>query len=91
MTCRLSIKVVPGAARNEIAGWLGDVLKVRVTAPPERGKANAAVEETIAAALGVAADCVRVASGHGSPRKTIEIEGLTEAEIRARLGAVTSA
>lgn len=87
---KLPVKVVPGASRSEIAGWLGDVLKVRVTAAPERGKANAAVEETIAAALGVAADRVRVASGHGSPRKTIEIDGLTDAEIRARLNAVTA-
>jgi uncharacterized protein (TIGR00251 family) len=87
---KLAVKVVPSASRNEIAGWLSDVLKVRVTAPPERGKANAAVEETIAAALGVAGDRVRVASGHGSPRKMIEIDGLTDAEIRARLNAVTA-
>ena len=39
----LEVKVVPGASRSEVTGWLGDSLKIRVAAPPERGKANAAV------------------------------------------------
>lgn len=82
---KLAVKVVPGASQNEIAGWLGDVLKVRVSAPPERGKANAAVEETIAAALGIPAERVRIAAGHGSPRKVVEIEGFTADELAARL------
>jgi uncharacterized protein YggU (UPF0235/DUF167 family) len=52
---KLTIKVVPASSQNGLAGWLGDTLKVRVTAPPERGKANAAAEATIAEALGVSA------------------------------------
>ena len=50
---RLAVKVVPKASRDGVAGWLGDALKVCVTAPPERGKANAAVERVVAHALGV--------------------------------------
>jgi uncharacterized protein (TIGR00251 family) len=87
---KLAIKVVPGASRNGVAGWLGDVLKVRVTAPPERGKANAAVETTIAAALSVPTASVRVVAGHGSPRKVVEIDGFSEAEIRDRLAKSAS-
>jgi uncharacterized protein (TIGR00251 family) len=83
----LAIKVIPSASRDEVAGWLGDALKVRVAAPPERGKANAAVVRVIAAALGVRAECVRVVSGAASPRKIVEISGLAEAEVRARLSA----
>ncbi len=41
---KLDLKVVPKSSRDCIAGWLGDALKVRVRAPAERGKANAAVE-----------------------------------------------
>jgi uncharacterized protein len=82
---RLSVKVVPGASRSGIAGWLGDTLKVRVTAPAEQGKANAAVEALLAEALGLPRDRVRIASGTASPRKVVEIAGLSEAEVRSRL------
>ena len=86
---RLPIKVVPGASRNSIAGWLGDALKVRVTAPPERGRANAAVEGLIADALGLPRQDARVVAGMTSTRKLIEIEGISEAELHRRLSNAT--
>ena len=82
---RLPIKVVPGSSRSDIAGWLGDALRVRVTAPAERGKANAAVESLISTALGLPSGSVRIIAGGASPRKTVEIAGLTEAEVLRRL------
>lgn len=82
---KLPVKVVPKASRNYVAGWMGETLKVCVTAPPERGKANAAVEEVLAAALGLPTGRVRVVVGHTSPRKIVEIDGLEEAEVRRRL------
>jgi uncharacterized protein len=82
---KLTIKVVPASSQNGLAGWLGDTLKVRVTAPPERGKANAAAEATIAEALGVSRNCVHVTSGQTSSRKTVEIIGLSESEVCRRL------
>jgi hypothetical protein len=68
-----------------VAGWLGDALRVRVTAPAERGKANAAVEATVAEALGVPTANVRVVAGGASPRKILEIVGLSEADLQQRL------
>ncbi|HEX5065763.1 MAG TPA: DUF167 domain-containing protein [Myxococcota bacterium] len=85
---RLAVKVVPGASREGIAGWLGDTLKIRVTAPAEQGKANAAVEALLAGVLGVPRDRVRIASGTASPRKVVEIAGLSEDEVRSRLEKV---
>lgn len=82
---RLSLKVVPGSSRDQVAGWLDDTLKVRVRAPAERGKANASVEKVVAEALGVPQGCVRIVAGWTSPRKKIEISGLSEAEVRERL------
>ena len=82
---QLRVKVVPGAARDGVAGWLGDALKVRVTAPPERGKANAAVEATIAEALGISVKSARVIQGRTSARKVVQILGLSEAEVHRRL------
>ncbi len=82
---RLKVKVVPGASRSHIAGWLGDALKIRVSAPPEKGKANAAVAAVVAAALGVPAGSVAVVSGKSSPRKLVEVRGLSREEIVKRL------
>lgn len=85
---KLSIKVVPGSSRDGIAGWLGESLKVRVTVPAERGKANMAVEKTVAEALGVSNQSARIVTGKTSTRKVIEITGLPESEVYRRLGKV---
>lgn len=71
---RLRVKVVPGSSREGIAGWVGDRLKVKVTAPPEKGKANAAVVNLLAEALGVPRARVRIAAGGASPLKTVELD-----------------
>ena len=77
---------MPGASKTEIAGWLGPQLKVRVTAPPERGRANSQVIACIAGALNIPITQVTLISGERSEQKTLEIAGLTEAEIDRRLG-----
>jgi uncharacterized protein (TIGR00251 family) len=81
----LRVKVVPGASRSRLAGRLGEVLKVAVAAPPEGGKANAALIEILAAALGVKRSEVVVVSGHGAPLKRIVVVGLSVHDARARL------
>jgi len=85
--CKLRLKVVPGASSTGCE-WLDDeqqVLKVRVTAPPEKGKANKAVEKFIASKLGLPTAAVNISSGSGSPQKTIKIDGLTLPEVRKKL------
>lgn len=85
METRLPIKAVPGSSRTGVAGWLGDTLKVRVAAAPERGKANAALVRVVAEALGLRREDVQLVSGHTSARKVMEIRGLTEAQVLERL------
>ena len=82
---RLQVKVVPGSSRACIAGWLGETLRVRVTAPPERGKANAAVEALLADALELAPEAVRIVAGHTSARKIVELTGLSDGDLKGRL------
>lgn len=81
----LAVKVVPGSSRQRIVGPLGEALKVAVSAPPEGGKANRAVCELLADALGLPARDVSVAAGGGTPFKTVRIVGATAEEVRARL------
>jgi uncharacterized protein (TIGR00251 family) len=79
----LRIKVVPKSSADRIAGWVGDRLKVQVTAAPERGKANDAVVELLASTLGVPRRAVRISAGATSPLKTVEVDAGEEA--RAKL------
>lgn len=81
----LKVKVVPGASRSRISGVLGGALKVAVAAPPERGKANAALVEILSQHLGVPARNITVDQGHGSPRKAVLIQGLTAVQLAERL------
>jgi uncharacterized protein YggU (UPF0235/DUF167 family) len=84
---RLEVKVVPGASREGVSGWLGDRLKIHVRQPPEKGRATAAVARVLAAALGVDAAAVTLVSGGSSPLKTFQIDGLDEPTIRERIAA----
>jgi hypothetical protein len=83
----LSVKVVPGASRSRIVGPLGDALKIQVAAPPERGRANAAVVELLAEALGVALKQVVVVQGTSSPRKTLRISGVSVNTVVGKLNS----
>jgi uncharacterized protein (TIGR00251 family) len=84
--CTLNLKTIPNAPRDEIAGWLGDALKVKVQAPALAGRANEALLEFLAAELGVHRRAVTLARGEKSRHKVIRIVGLTLAEVKARLG-----
>ena len=87
MSVRISVKVVPSASRDGIAGWLGDELKIRVSAPPEKGKANKAVEMVLAKALGLSSKEVSVVAGKTNPRKTVELMGIDEKVLYQQLSA----
>ena len=80
---RLSLKVVPGSSRDEIVGWRGDSLQVKVKAPPEKGRANEAVVTLLAERLGIGTSSITVVSGHGSPAKIVAVDAMDDEAIRA--------
>ena len=84
---RIVLKVVPGSRRDQVVGRLGDRLKVKVAAPPEEGRANKAVCELLADAMGVSARDVSIIAGHASPEKTALVRGVTPGVAASRLGA----
>jgi len=75
------VKVVPGGSRNATAGALGDILKIKVAAVAEKGKANSAVIDLLAKKLGVRKKFIRILSGKTSPVKEILVEGITAKQI----------
>ncbi|MAT92485.1 MAG: hypothetical protein CME59_07780 [Halioglobus sp.] len=81
MKCRLETKVVPGASRSEIVGWLGNSLKIRVAAAPEKGKANKAVIKLLSNRLGLNEDRISIVHGASSQRKVLEISGISEQQL----------
>ena len=81
------VKVAPGSKRNAIGGWMGDTLKLKVQAPPEKGRANAAVIELLAAELDCSKSAVQVVSGATSRSKTVVVEGWSEAELHRALSS----
>ena len=87
-TTRLRLRVSPGASRSAIVGRHGDGWKVRVAAPPEDGKANAAVLALLADTLALPRASVTLVLGGGSRDKTVELSGLTRVEIERRLEAL---
>jgi uncharacterized protein (TIGR00251 family) len=88
---RIELTVSPGAARSELVGRHGDGWRARVAAPPERGRANRALVELVAEALGVPRDAVTVVAGKTARRKVVDVDGLDAAEIDRRLEAARRA
>jgi uncharacterized protein (TIGR00251 family) len=85
MPVRITVHVSPGARRTEVAGRYGAGWKVRVAAPPERGRANEALVLHLAQVLGVPKAAVRVVAGAGARDKVVEVDGLTAAQVDSAL------
>lgn len=81
----MSIKAIPNAPRNEVAGWLGEALKVKVHAPALEGRANEELCAFLADVLKISRRSVRVVQGEKSRQKLLQIDGLSLAEVEARL------
>jgi len=79
----VAVWVVPHSSRNEITGLHGGALRVRVAAPPERGRANAAAASLVAGFFG--GQSGEVLSGEASRRKRILVAGVGVTEARLAL------
>jgi uncharacterized protein (TIGR00251 family) len=82
---RVRLRVSPGARRSELVGRHGGGWKVRVTAPPEDGRANDAVLDLLAERLGLPRRSLSIVSGHKAREKVVRLEGIDRAESERRL------
>ena len=88
---RLAVRLTPRGGRDAIDGWASGpdgrpFLKARVAAPPVEGEANAALTALLAKSLGVSKSSVRIAAGQTGRLKSVELEGVTEADLAAVFG-----
>ena len=82
---RLRLHVTPGAREEAITGWRGGSLRVKVRARPERGRANEAALRLLAGHLGLPRASLSIVRGAASREKLVEVDGLSEEELRTRL------
>jgi uncharacterized protein (TIGR00251 family) len=81
----LEVRAQPKAKRDAASGTRGGALKVSVTAPPEDGRANAAVLDVLRAALKLPRGQLELLSGHTARDKVVLVRGVTPDELAARL------
>jgi uncharacterized protein (TIGR00251 family) len=87
---QVAVHAQPKASRNGIVGLHGSRLKVAVTAAPAGGKANRAIAEVLADALGVRRSAVAVVAGQASRDKVVRVLGVSADEVRTRLAGLLS-
>ncbi len=79
------VRVTPRAGRDEVVGWQGEELRVRLRAPPVEGQANEALLRLLASRLDVAPSSIQLVTGATGRTKRLRVTGLSLAEVRARL------
>ncbi len=84
-----AVKVHPRAKKDAITGEVGDALKLSLTAPPVEGRANEACIEFVAKFLKVPRSSITIAAGAGGRRKVIRVTGLSAAQLREKLLALS--
>ena len=82
---KISLRVYPNASRNELVGFTDGVLRVKVSAPPIRGKANRELTILLSRLLGVGKDSIDIIKGHTTRNKVVAIGGLSREEVMKRL------
>ena len=86
-----AVRVSPGAAKTRVLGEHDGALKVAVAAPPERGKANKALLNFLAKALGIKKSQLQLLAGETSRVKKIAVEKADTTTVRSRLVEIQAA
>lgn len=82
---KISIKAQPNAGRNEVVGLVNGVWKIKIAAPPDKGKANKELVEFLSEVLEIKKDGINILRGQTSHNKVVEIEGLDEKTLAAKM------
>jgi len=86
ITAKISVHAYPNAAKNEIIGFTDDVLRVKISAPPSKGKANKELLDFLCQQLALSKDRIGIIKGHTTRNKIVAIDGMSkEAAIKLLL------
>jgi uncharacterized protein (TIGR00251 family) len=81
------VKVVPGSSRTDLAGILDGMVKIKVAAPAEKGKANRCLVEFLAGKFGVKKSAVKIIAGETKPVKQVQVLGMSADVLEGRIEA----
>lgn len=82
---KILLRVYPNAIRNEVIGLADGVLRVKISAPPVKGKANRELLAFLSQLLGVSQGALTITKGYTSRNKIVAVDGLSQEEILKRL------
>ena len=82
------VRVTPNATRNQVVGFSGKALQVKVAAPPVKGKANKELITFLSQILNVGKGRIRIIKGHTVRNKVIAIYGISQQEVTERLSRI---
>ena len=85
LSATVSVRVVPRASREGVAGFEGGVVRIRLNAPPVEGQANEALVRFLSKALGVPKNRITLVAGEKGRNKIVRVEGITREELLAGL------
>ncbi|UCF44581.1 MAG: YggU family protein [Planctomycetota bacterium] len=81
-----TVKIVPGSSWTGVSGLLDGMVKIKVSAPPEKGKANRCLVKFLAKQIGVKKNVVSIISGETNPVKDVQVLGVSAAALSQKLG-----
>lgn len=79
-------KIVPGSSRTTVSGLLNGMIKIKISAAPEKGRANQCLLDFLAKQLGVKKNDVSIISGRNSPVKEVQVRDISAEMLLNKLG-----
>ena len=80
-----AVKALPGSSRTAVCGLLDEMVKIKVSAAPEKGKANKCLLDFLAKQLGVKKNAVKIVSGESNPIKSVQVLGISVVQLLNKL------
>lgn len=81
----VKVKVIPGSSKTVVAGLIDGMLKVKIAAPPEKGKANKCLIDFLAKKLGLKKNDILITSGRTATVKSLQISNIEPEKLIEKL------
>lgn len=81
----IRVKLIPRSSKNQIVGREGELIKIKVTAPPIEGQANKALIELLSKKLKKPKSHIHITAGKTNKMKNIKIKDCSPKEIEKNL------